>query len=171
MGDAGARSWLLPLARAAHLQWLFVNLYEAVVRMPDRLADAHEDPTRQPGTWAPGSPARYHVATAPVVIGSTAAALVDGVRNDGDRAALLVAGACSASGVALTGYLVRRVNLRLLDGGAPVGPDERRALVSRWHRVNRIRLVALAVGSVALTRAARPSSACAALDGPGSRPR
>ena len=145
----------LAVARVAHLQWFFVNLYEAVVRMPERLADARADPAWPSGVWASGSPARYHIPAAPVVLGSTVAALVDGLRHGGDRPALLTASACSLSGVALTGYLVRTVNLKLLDGDAPVGPDERRALVDRWHRVNGVRLVALAAGSIALARAAR----------------
>jgi Domain of unknown function (DUF1772) len=133
-----------------------VNLYEAVVRMPDRLADEHDSAARgETGLLAAGSPARYHLLAAPILLGSTIAAVVDGLRNDGDRAALLVAAVCSLSGAAMTGYLVRRVNLRLLDGGSPIGPEERHSLMSRWYSANRIRLALLAAGSVALERAAR----------------
>jgi Domain of unknown function (DUF1772) len=157
--SAAARSLPLTIARVAHQQWFFVNLYEAVVRMPDRLADEHDSPARgAAGLLAAGSPARYHLPAAPILLGSTIAALADGLRNDGDRAALLVAAVCSLSGAAVTGYLVRRVNLRLLHGGPPIGPEERRALMSRWYGANRIRLALLAAGSVALERAARHRS-------------
>lgn len=49
---------------------------------------------------------------------------------------------------------VRRVNLRLFDAGPPITADERNQLLSRWHRVNRARLILLAGASVALERAA-----------------
>lgn len=111
----------LAIARVSNTQWFLVNLYEAVVRMPDRLADEHDSekrPTRR-GPLAPSSPARYHIPAAPIVAGSTLAALVNGWRTGGDRVALLVAAMCSLSGVGLTGYVVRRVNLRLFDDGPP----------------------------------------------------
>jgi hypothetical protein len=147
----------LAVARAAHAQWFFVNLYEAVVRMPDRLADEHDSGARQGngGPFRTGSPARYHIPAVPVVVASTAIAVADGLRTDRDRAALLVAAACSSSGIGLTGYLVRRVNLRLLDDGPPIGPEERRSLMGRWYRLNGIRLLLLAAASVAFDAAAR----------------
>jgi hypothetical protein len=146
---------VLAITRAAHLQWFFVNLYETVVRMPDRLADDHDRPVRAAGTLAPGSPARYHLPAAPIVLGSTVAAVVQGLREDGDRPALLAAAACSLSAAGLTGYLVRRVNLRLLGDGPPLGPDERQALTNRWYGANRVRLALLAGSCIALERAAR----------------
>ena len=142
----------LTVARVAHVQWFFVTLYEAVVRMPDRLVDEH-DSGRRSTPFAPGSPARYHLPIAPVVVGSALTALVDARRNDRDRAALTVAATSSVCGAALTGYLVRTVNLRMLTAGPPIGADERGELVRRWHRVNRARLVLLAVAAVALERA------------------
>jgi hypothetical protein len=150
------RSWILTIARVSHMQWFFVNLYEAVVGMPGRLADEHDSGSRPPhrGPLAPGSPARYHVPAAPVVAGSSLAALVTGLRHDGDRPALAVAAGSSLVATALTGYLVRTVNLRLLDDGPPIGGDERQQLLDRWHGVNRLRLALLAVASIALERAA-----------------
>jgi hypothetical protein len=88
------------------------------------------------------------------VAGSSLAALVTGLRHDGDRPALAVAAGSSLVATALTGYLVRTVNLRLLDDGPPIGGDERQRLLDRWHGVNRLRLALLAVASVALERAA-----------------
>jgi len=37
------------------------------------------------------------------------------------------------------------VNLRLLRAGSPMGASERRSLVRTWHRLNAVRLGALAV--------------------------
>lgn len=145
----------LVVARVAHAQWFFVNLYEAVVRMPDRLADGHDGRTSGSGPFASGSPARYHLPAVPVVLGSTVAALVRARRDEDNRAALVLAATCSLSAFGLTGYLVRRVNLRLLDGGAPLKAGERHALVNRWYRVNRVRLALLAVGSIAYECAAQ----------------
>jgi hypothetical protein len=152
-----AGSPALTIALVSHGQWFFVNLYEAIVRMPGRLADWHDSSDRRPGRGpvAPGSPARYHLAAAPLVLGSCIAALVNGLRKGGDRPALVVAAASSLTAVTLTGYLVRTVNLRLFDDGLPIDAAKRRRLVNRWHGVNRVRLALLAVASVALERAGR----------------
>jgi hypothetical protein len=80
-------------------------------------------------------------------------ALVRGLRKNGDRLDLVVA-AASLAATALSGHIVRTVNLRLLDDGPPIDAKERRQLVDRWHGLNRIRLVLLAVASIALERAA-----------------
>ncbi len=150
---------MLTLAQLGHAYWFFGNLYEAIVRMPDRLADEHDSGStqRRGGPLARGSPGRYHIPAAPLIVGSTLTAVADGWKSDDrDRTALVVAAASSLAGVALTGYLVQTVNLRLLDNGPLIDAEERRQLVSRWHRVNRARLVLLAVASVALERAAHP---------------
>lgn len=151
----GRSAVALTVARAGLLQWFAVNLYEAVVRMPERLAteQAHPDRTPHRGPLSPGSPARFHLPAAPLVLGSSVAALVTGLRDGRNTPALVVGAASTAVAVGLTGVLVRTVNLRLLDDGPPIGEDERRALVRRWHAVNRVRLVAIAAGFAALTRA------------------
>lgn len=148
---------VLTLARLSHAQWFFVNLYEAVVRMPTRLAAQHDDPHR-PASRGPlgrGSPARYHVPAAPVVLGSAIGAVVTTRRAGDGRRATAVAAASSLCATALTGYLVRTVNLRLFDDGAPIEEDELRRLVGRWHAVNRIRLALLAAATLGFEHAAR----------------
>jgi len=79
---------------------------------------------------------------------------VRGLQKNGDRLDLVVAAAASLAATALSGHIVRTVNLRLFDDGPPIDAKERRQLVDRWHGLNRIRLVLLAVASIALERAA-----------------
>lgn len=148
---------LLTVARFGHAHWFFGNLYEAIVRMPDRLAAEHDDVRgrRGAGVLAPGSPARYYLPAAPVTVAATLAAAANSRTSGGDRTALAVAAACSTAGAVLTGYLVRTVIVRLLDDGPAITPDERTELVTRWHRVNRVRLVLAGAAAVALERAAR----------------
>jgi len=138
---------LSTLARAGQAHWFFGNLYEAVVHMPERL-DSDERP------FAAGSPVRYYLPAAPITLGATLATVVRGWRRDSDRPALAVAGACSVAGAALTGHLVRSVNLRLL-GDEPLDPTERARLIRHWHRVNRVRLLLADSALAALERAAR----------------
>ncbi|BBZ73215.1 hypothetical protein MPRS_43080 [Mycobacterium paraseoulense] len=57
-------SRLLGLAQLGHAHWLFGNIYEAVVKIPDRLAAEPRPATREGGSprsslLAPGSPLRY----------------------------------------------------------------------------------------------------------------
>ena len=46
--------------------WFIGNLYEAVVDMPQLLADAQ--PQRRPGLMSPGSPLRYYAPVAPLTL-------------------------------------------------------------------------------------------------------
>ena len=140
---------LMAAARAGHAHWLFGNLYEAVVRVPDRLAEAH-DTGRSRGPLGPASPLRYYAPVLPVTLGATAAAVIRGWHRSPDRPLLAVATCCTLAGTALTGHLVRTVNLRLFDAGSPLGQEERRRLLGRWYRVNRVRLVLVGASSVAL---------------------
>ncbi|MHA6621864.1 anthrone oxygenase family protein [Pseudonocardia sp. DLS-67] len=127
--------------------WFFGNLYEEVVRMPARIAD--QPPTG--GAFAPGSPVRYYVPAAPVTLATTLACVATGWHRRADRPALTAAALLTATGAVLTGHLVRSVNLPLLDAARrPADPAERRRLVGHWHRVNRVRLVAVAAAVVAL---------------------
>ena len=57
---------LLDVAEFTHAHWFFGNLYEAVVRIPDRIA-ASEPSSRLARTpFGPGSPGRYYVPVAPI---------------------------------------------------------------------------------------------------------
>src|SRR5687767_13153748 len=100
------------LARLGQAHWFFGNAYEAAVDMPRLLVDAR--PNRSPGLLAPGSPLRYYAPAAPVTLASTAMALRDSVRSGGDRRAVTTSAVGTLVATALTAYLVKTVNLRLL---------------------------------------------------------
>jgi hypothetical protein len=136
------------LARLGLSAWFFGNLYEATVGMPELTADA---PPR--GLLAPGSPVRYYAPLGPATLAATAATLVDGWRTDGNKPAIIVTAAGTVSAVALSGYLISTINVRLIRT-SPSGA-ERERLVGRWHRVNGVRLGALAVALIALRQASR----------------
>ncbi len=150
MRTQSSRTWAA-VARLGQLQWLFGNLYEAVVDVPRLLADARPD--REPRLLGAGSPLRYYLPAAPVTLAATAATLVDSWRSGGDRHAITTAAASTAAAAGLTAYLVRTVNLRLLHDATPLDPAERRALIATWHRGNLARLSVLAVAAWALRRA------------------
>ncbi len=136
-------SVLRTVARLGHAHWFFGNLYEEVVRMPDRLAVEHDLPAAQ----RLRSPVRYYLPAAPVTVASVVAvALVE------RRPARTAAALCSTTGAALTGYLVATVIRRLLDDGPSISPGERTELVTRWHRINRVRLLLVAAAAVGLER-------------------
>jgi len=108
-------SWTSVCAGAARLglaSWFFGNLYEAVVDMPQLLADARQQ--RAPRLLGPGSPLRYYAPTAPLTLAATTATLVDRWRTDGDKRMIAAAAVSTALATALSAYLVRTVNLRLL---------------------------------------------------------
>ncbi|WP_433560243.1 anthrone oxygenase family protein [Pseudonocardia xinjiangensis] len=124
--------------------------------MPDRLADQHDSANRPPrgGPFGWGSPARYHVPAAPVVAGSALSALATARRRRDGQRAIGVAVASSLSATALTGYIIRTVNLRLFDDGPPIAADERQRLITRWHALNRVRLALLAIATLGFEHAA-----------------
>ncbi|MEU4762061.1 DUF1772 domain-containing protein [Actinosynnema sp. NPDC023794] len=138
------------IARLGQAHWFFGNVYEAVVDVPRLLVDAR--PNRAPGLLAAGSPVRYYVPAAPVTLAATAVALA---RSGGDRRAVAAATAGTLVAAALTGYLVRTVNLRLLRDDEPLTDEDRRRLTTTWHRGNLLRLLALAVAASATRRATR----------------
>lgn len=140
-------------AQVGQLSWFFGNLYEAAVDVPRLLLDAQ--PQRRPGLLSTGSPLRYYAPVAPVTIGATAAALIDIWRAGGDRRLVVAATVNTAVAVALTGYLVRTVNVRLLSSNTPPDNAERERLLRTWHRANGARLVAVAGAFISLRRAAR----------------
>jgi hypothetical protein len=140
------------VARLGQVHWFFGNVYEATVDMPRLLADARSN--RVPQLLGAGSPLRYYLPVAPVTLAATAATLIDSWRSGGDRRAIITATASTASATALTVYLVRTVNLRLLQSNEPLSVTERRRLVKTFHRGNLLRLLALAVAMWALHQGA-----------------
>ncbi|MER5266200.1 DUF1772 domain-containing protein [Actinosynnema sp. NPDC002837] len=150
------------IARLGQAHWFFGNVYEAVVDVPRLLADAR--PNRAPGLLAAGSPVRYYMPAAPVTLAATAVALA---RSGGDRRDVATAAAGTLVAAALTVYLVRTVNLRLLRDTEPLTDDDRRRLTTTWHRGNLLRLLALAVAASATRRATRRSDRPARFDQPG----
>lgn len=116
--------------------------------MPALLADAKQ--RREPGVLRPGSPVRYYL-TAPLTFAATAATVVESWRS-GRRREAITAGIGTASAGALTIYLVRRVNLRLLHDQEPLTDAECRELRTRWHRGNLARMAALGIAMWALRR-------------------
>jgi hypothetical protein len=55
---------LLDIAKLGYAQWLFGNIYESVVKIPERLAT---DPNRT-SVLGPGSPLRYYAPVLPVTV-------------------------------------------------------------------------------------------------------
>jgi hypothetical protein len=149
------RSPWATVARLGQVHWFFGNLYEAMVDMPQVLADAQTH--REPHLLGPGSPLRYYAPAAPLTLAATAASLIAGWRSGGERRAIITAAASTALATALTVYLVRTVNLRLLQSREPLSAAERRELGKTWHRANLVRLLALAVASCALRSGTRPA--------------
>ena len=136
------------VARLGQVHWFFGNVYEAMVDMPQLLADARSD--RTPKLLGAGSPLRYYLPVAPLTLASTAATLIRGWRSGGDRRVIITAAVSTAAAMALTAYLVRTVNLRLLRSDEPLSVTEVRDLVRTWHRGNLARLLALIVAMWAL---------------------
>lgn len=144
-------SWAA-VAQFGQAYWLFGNLYEAVVDVPQLLVDAHQQ--RSPRLLGPGSPVRYYAPLAPLTIAATTVTLIDRWRSGGDRTMIILAAASTASAGGLTAYLVRTVNLPLLHGNVRIGASGHRRLIRTWHRVNAVRLATLVGASLALRRTA-----------------
>ncbi|HZU49893.1 MAG TPA: hypothetical protein VFA16_21955, partial [Mycobacterium sp.] len=115
----------------------FGNIYEAVVKMPERLA---AQPS--PSVLGPGSPLRYYAPVAPITVAATVAALGAGWRVDGARWWLATTASCGISGLAISGYLIRRVNLTVIFPHRPPPPAECDALIASWYRLNLVRIAA-----------------------------
>jgi Domain of unknown function (DUF1772) len=150
---------MLELAQLGYAQWLFGNIYEAVVKIPERLAVEPRD-AAPAGTdagssslLAPGSPLRYYAPVAPITLAATAAAVGAGWEIEGARRWLAVTAGCSIAGVAISGYLVRTVNLRVMFAATPPPPAERDDLIETWYRLNRVRMAATGGALIAAYRA------------------
>lgn len=139
---------LLDIAQLGHAQWLFGNIYEAVVKIPERLSlEANDEADARinagpKSVVGPGSPVRYYAPVAPVTLASTAAAVVAGWGAEGARRWLTIAAGCSVSGVALTAYLISAVNLKVMFAAKPPPPAERDARIRLWYRLNIVRIAA-----------------------------
>jgi hypothetical protein len=140
-------------ANLGEVCWFFGNFYEGIVDVPRLLSDAQQQ--RRPGLLTPGSPLRYYAPIAPVTITATTAALSGIWRAGGDRRMVVAATVSTAVAVALTGYLVRTVNVRLLSNATPPRASETERMIKAWHRANNVRLAAVAGALFALRRAAR----------------
>lgn len=103
----------------------------------------------------PGSPLRYYAPAVPLIFAATTATLIDSWRTNGDKRMIVAAGGSTAAAAALSAYLVRTVNLRLVRGDVSPSSAEGRRLIKTWHRANLARLVALVGASLALPRATR----------------
>lgn len=146
---------LSTLAQLGYAHGFFGNLYEAVVRIPHRLSGGH-DPEgtdqRMQSLFSRGSPARYYLPGVPLTVASTLGALLAGWDTRRDRLPLGAAAAFAMSAGALTGYIVRALNLKLFVASHPLTPAERDRLLRTWYRLNIIRTVALGAAWLALER-------------------
>lgn len=143
------RPWWQRAALLGQAAWFFGNLYEGVVGVPQLLADARTQ--RASRLFGTGSPVRYYAPIAPVVIGATGVALVRSWWSGGDRRLIMVAAGSTTTAAALSAYLVRSVNLRLLTSDEPLSDRDRRRMILTWHSTNMVRLGALAVASASLS--------------------
>ena len=146
-------STALSLAQLGHAHWFFGNLYEAVVRVPHRMLDEAVAADQATEVLRPGSPLRYYVPGIPLTVPAALVTLVAGWPDPRQRRWLAVFASCSATGGAITGYLVRRVNIPLFFSAEPVDAAQRVALLRTWYRLNGARLVVLTVGGLAAARA------------------
>jgi hypothetical protein len=79
---------LLAIAQVGYAHWFFGNLYEAMVRIPERIANDFEpgkDDRRLATVFSSGSPVRYYLPGVPVVISVTLFAVLAGWRRRTDR--------------------------------------------------------------------------------------
>ncbi|MET9019556.1 anthrone oxygenase family protein [Actinopolymorpha sp. NPDC004070] len=144
---------LLTLAQLGHAHWFFGNLYEAVVRVPDRLA-AGAECERAHSPLGPGSPLRYYVPAVPATFPASLAAVWSGWDDCPEsRRWLVVAASCSISGAAVTAVLVP-LNLRLFFATEQSPAAEREELLRTWYRLNALRLATTAAAWIATRQAA-----------------
>jgi hypothetical protein len=143
----------LAAAEFTHAHWFFGNLYEAVVKVPHRVAGSEASPDLRRSPLGSGSPGRYYAPLAPVSFPAVALALAAGWNRPGSRPWLATAAVASAVGGAATAYLLRSVNPALFFGPQPLSDMRRRPLLTRWYRVNALRLAASAIALAAIDRA------------------
>jgi hypothetical protein len=137
---------VVTVARFPRAAWFFGNTYEAAVGVPQLIAHAN----RQAGILAAGSPVRYFGPVAPAAVGGTAAVLVRSWRTGGDRRAIAAATATLGAALGLSSYLIRSINVPLVQG--KVSEEAQPRLISRWHRGNVVRLGLLAATEIIVRR-------------------
>jgi hypothetical protein len=145
----------LDVAEFTHAHWFFGNLYEAVVKVPHRVAAAEDSPELRRSALATGSPGRYYVPLAPATFPVLAVALAAGWNRPASRPWLATATVASAAGMAGTAYLLRSVNPPLFFSPRPLSEMHRQPLLAKWYRINAIRLAASAVALAAIDHARR----------------
>lgn len=151
---------LVTILQLAYAHWFFGNLYESVVRIPDRLASGYEpggEDHRPSSVLSPGSPVRYYLPGIPVLIGGTVWAMAAGWTSRRDRPWLVALVVSTFAGIAATAYVVQTVNRRLFYAGERVPASERDRLLRTWYRVNLARLVAAGVAWLIAVRLAGAS--------------
>jgi|RhiMethySRZTD1v2_1073278.scaffolds.fasta_scaffold2249849_2 hypothetical protein len=146
---------LLDIAQLGYAHWLYGNIYEAVVKIPDRLVDEAVNGKRGTSVLGPGSPVRYYAPVAPATLVSTVGAVVAGWGIPGARRWLTIAAGCSTAAAALTAYLVREVNLKVMFSADPPPPAVRDARLRLWYRLNIVRIATAAGALFAAHRARR----------------
>lgn len=126
--------------------WLFANLYEGVVGVPELLIHARRE--RPPGLLTSGSPLRYFAPVGVAALAANAIVVVQDWQAGERRLSVATRAGCLVGATALSGYLVGTVNVRLLRDGSPLTDLERRQSVTTWHTRNVARLLLLAAAWV-----------------------
>ncbi len=139
---------MLVIAQFGYAQWFFGNLYECVVRVPNRLA---EDGGLG-SVLSTGSPVLYYLPGVVLFVGATLAAVVVGWKSRMEFRGLTVLALTVMAGLIATAYLVWTVNLKLFITGHWVPPVERSRLLAMWYRVNAVRLVTTACAWIMAAR-------------------
>jgi hypothetical protein len=141
---------LLGVAEFSHAHWFFGNLYEALVKIPDRLAASDASPGLPRTPLGAGSPGRYYAPIAPINAPAALAALMTGWNHSSSRVWLIVAAASSTTGAVATAYLLRSINPDLYFSPQPLSETLRKPLLKRWYTVHAVRLTASAVALAAI---------------------
>ncbi|WP_345448023.1 hypothetical protein [Arthrobacter gyeryongensis] len=144
---------LLGVAEFTHAHWFFGNLYEAIVKIPDRVAASAASSELPRTPFGAGSPGRYYAPVAPLSAPAAVAALVAGWKHSDSRPWLIAGAASSITGAAATAYLLRSVNPKLFFSPQPLDEAHRKPLLKRWYRVHALRLTASAIALAAIHHA------------------
>ena len=138
-------SAFLTLAQLGYAHWFFGNLYEAVVRVPERLSKEKPPGSDDPlpmSLLGSGSPVRYFLPGVPVVMLGVLSAMPAGWKWRSARPGFVSLGLSTLLGFAVTAYLVRAVNCKLFFASQPITQAQRERLLRIWYRANILRLLA-----------------------------
>jgi len=100
---------VIEIAQVGYASWFFGNLYEAIVKVPDRIA--HGELLASALSF--GSPVLYYIPGMILILVGTFLLIGLAWRMHGARRMLVAVAVCVALGVLVTGYLVPTVNLKL----------------------------------------------------------